>query len=161
MGAEVVRTPSQRRPQVRAPYVADEQRVPGKYSVWLRRVPPKIEHQDRDRLNGVPGRLQHLQPQSRKVKRISVLHGGESVLRLGAGSKMDGRAATIAQLQVTGDEVSVEVAEKNMADLQPKFLGIGQILLDVALRVDDDGGRTVLISEQIRGVGQAAQVVLL
>jgi hypothetical protein len=30
---------------------------------------------------------------------------------------MDGRATTGAQLQVTGDEVGVEVAEKNVADL--------------------------------------------
>ena len=47
-----------------------------------------------------------------------------------------------------------------MADLEAEFLGIGQVLLDIALGVDDDGGRTGLVSEQIGGVGQAAQVVL-
>ena len=45
-----------------------------------------------------------------------------------------------------------------MADQEAKFLGVGQVLLDVALRIDDDGGRTGLVSEQIGGVGQAAQV---
>ena len=61
---------------------------------------------------------------------------------------------------MTGNEVGVEVAEKDMADLESVFFGIIQVLLDVALGVDDDRGRTGLISEQIGGVGQAAQVVL-
>ncbi len=73
---------------------------------------------------------------------------------------MDGRAAAIAQLQVTGNEIGVEVAEKDVADLQPEFLGVDHVLLDVALRVDDDGGATGLVTEQIGGMGQAAQVIL-
>ena len=54
---------------------------------------------------------------------------------------------------MTGNEVGVEVAEKDMADLESVFFGIIQVLLDVALGVDDDRGRTGLISEQIGGVG--------
>ena len=73
---------------------------------------------------------------------------------------MDGRAAAVAQFQMAGDEVGVEVGEEDVADLEAKFLGVGQVLLDVALRIDDDGGRTGLVPEQIGGVGQAAQVVL-
>jgi hypothetical protein len=34
---------------------------------------------------------------------------------------MDGRAAAGAQLQVTGDEVGVEVAEKDVAVCTPNF----------------------------------------
>ena len=48
-----------------------------------------------------------------------------------------------------------------LADLEAESFGVRQILLDVALRVDDDGGRTGLVSEKIGGVGEAAQVVLL
>ena len=73
---------------------------------------------------------------------------------------MDGRAATVAQFQMAGDEVGVEVGQEDVADLQAEFLGVGEVLLDVALRVDDDGGRAGLVSEQIGGVGQAAQVIL-
>ena len=73
---------------------------------------------------------------------------------------MDGRTATVAQFQVAGDEVGVEVAEEDMADLEAKFFRVGQVLLNVALRVDDDGGRTCLVSQQIGGVGKAAQIVL-
>jgi hypothetical protein len=61
---------------------------------------------------------------------------------------------------MAGDEVGVEVGEEDVADLKAKFLGVGQVLLDIALRVDDDGGRTGLVSEKIGGVGQAAQVLL-
>ena len=81
------------------------------------RVLSEIEHQDRDRLDGVAGSLEHLHAQSREVERIAVLHGDEGVFGLGAGAEMDGRAATVAQLQVAGDEVGVEVAEKDMANL--------------------------------------------
>ena len=86
--------------------------------------------------------------------------GDEGVFRLGAGAEMDGRAATVAQFQMAGDEVGVEMGEKDVADLEAEFLGVGQVLLNVALRVDDDGGRTGLVSQQIGGVGEAAQIVL-
>jgi hypothetical protein len=62
---------------------------------------------------------------------------------------------------MAGDEVRVKVGEEDVADLEAKFLGIVQVLLDIALGVDDDGGRAGLISEQIRSVGEAAQVVRL
>src|SRR6266700_2334159 len=61
---------------------------------------------------------------------------------------------------MAGDEVRVKVGKEDVADLEAKFLGIGQVLLDIALGVDDDGGRAGLVSEQIRSVGKAAQVVL-
>src|ERR1017187_8188168 len=61
---------------------------------------------------------------------------------------------------MAGDEIGVEVGEEDVADLEAEFFGVGQILLDVALRVDDDGSRTGLVSEQIGGVGEAAEVIL-
>ena len=73
---------------------------------------------------------------------------------------MDRRAATVAQFQMAGDEVGVKMGEEDVADLEAEFPGVGQVLLDIALGVDDDGGRAGLVSEQIRGVGQAAQVIL-
>jgi hypothetical protein len=73
---------------------------------------------------------------------------------------MDGRAATVAQLQMAGDEVGVKVGQEGMADLKAELLGVGQLLLNIALRIDDDSGRTGLVSKQIRRVGQASQVVL-
>src|SRR6266571_6151067 len=61
---------------------------------------------------------------------------------------------------MAGDKVGVKVSEENVADPEAKFLSVGQVLLDIALRVDDDGGRTGLVCDQIGGVGQATQVIL-
>ena len=73
---------------------------------------------------------------------------------------MDGRAATIPQLQMAGEEVGVEVGQEDMADLKAELLSVGKVLLNVALRIDDDRRRTGLVSKQIRSVSQASQVVL-
>ena len=45
---------------------------------------------------------------------------------------MDGCAATVAQFQMAGDKVGVEMSEKDVADLQSQFLGVGQVLLNIA-----------------------------
>jgi len=50
---------------------------------------------------------------------------------------------------MAGDEVGVKVSEEDVADLEAEFSGIGKILLDIALWVDDDGRCTGLVSEQI------------
>src|SRR5580692_11182595 len=62
---------------------------------------------------------------------------------------------------MTGHEVSMEVAEKDVTNLKAKLFGVGQVLLDVSLRIDDDGGPALLIAEQIGGVRQTSEVVLL
>jgi len=98
--------------------------------------------------------------QSGKFERIAVLHRHEGVFGLGASAEMDGGAATVPQFQMAGNEVGVEMGEEDVADLKAECLGIVDVLLDIALGVDDDGGGTGLVSEQIGGVGQAAQVVL-
>ena len=73
---------------------------------------------------------------------------------------MDGCAATIAQFQMAGDKVCVKMAQKDVADPQTEFLGVCQVLLDIALRIDDDGRRTLLVAQQIGGVRKATQIVL-
>ncbi len=95
MGAEVAGSPSERCAQVRAPDVADEQRIAGQDGVGFGRILLKIEHQDRDRFDGMAGGLQHLEAQPRKLERIAVLHRYERVFGLGAGTEMDGSRAAI------------------------------------------------------------------
>src|SRR5258706_9926024 len=124
MGAEVVGGPPQRSSQVGASNVTYEQSVSGKNGVGFCGVLRKIEGQDRDGLDGVAGGFEDLEAHSREVECIAVLHRHESVFRLGARAEMDGRAATVAQFQMAGDEVGVEVGEKNVADLQAKFLRV-------------------------------------
>jgi hypothetical protein len=73
---------------------------------------------------------------------------------------MDNRSALVAQLQVACHKVSMEVREKYMANFQAKPFSIGEVSGNVPLRIDNDGGCTFLVSQQVRSVGQAAQVVL-
>ena len=120
----------------------------------------EIEDQDGDGLDGVAGGFEDLQAQAGEVERVAILHGDEGVLGLGAAAEMDGGAAAVAQFQMAGDEVGVEVGEEDVADLEAEFFGVGEVLLDVALRVDDDGGAAGFVAEQVGGVGEAAEVVL-
>ena len=86
---------------------------------------------------------------------MAVLHCYERVLRLSLGAKMDGRAAAVAQFQMAGHEVRVEVGQENMPNCAAELLGIRQVLLDVALRVDDSGATAALVGDEIRSVRQA------
>ena len=106
------------------------------------------------------GSFQNFEPHSRKIKPVAIFHPHKCVFRLGAGTEVDRGAATVAQFQMAGYEISMEMGEEYVSDLEAQFVCIGQVLLDIALRIDDDRRRTGLVSEQIRSVGKAAQVVL-
>ena len=58
----------------------------------------------------------------------------------GLRAQVDRRAGAIAQLEVPGQKVGVQVGENDVADRQPVLLRERQVLLDVALRIDDDSG---------------------
>ena len=106
------------------------------------------------------GGLENLEAHAGEVERVAIVHGVEGVLGDGAGAEMDGGAATVAELEVAGDEVGVEVREEDVTDLEAEFFGVVEVLLNVALGVDDDGGVAGFVAEEIGGVGEAAQVVL-
>ena len=82
------------------------------------------------------------------------------VFGLSAGAKMDGGAAAVAQFQVASDEIRVEMREEDVADGEAVGSRIGQVLLNVPLGVDNDGGGGGLVGEEVGGMGKAAQVVL-
>ena len=62
---------------------------------------------------------------------------------------------------MAGDEVGVEVGEEDVADGESVMGGGVEVLLDVALGVDDDGGGGGLVGDEVGGVRQAAEVVLM
>lgn len=57
---------------------------------------------------------------------------------------------------MAGDEVGVEVGEEDVVDFELLFFGVAEILVDIALGVDDDAGAGLFVAEQIRGVREAA-----
>ena len=139
MRAQIVGGPSQRGPQVRPAHVADEQRIAGENGVRLCRVllsdrTPECE-MDSMVWPGV-SRTCTRRPGNSSVSPSRHRHKG--ILRLGARAKINRRAATIAQLQVPGDEIGMEMGQKNVADLQTESLRVRHVLFDIALRIDDD-----------------------
>src|ERR1700675_3595711 len=61
---------------------------------------------------------------------------------------------------MAGDEVRVEMGEEDVTDLEPEPFCIGDILMYIALRIDDDGCAALFIAKQVRGMGEAAEVIL-
>src|SRR5262249_27763854 len=108
-----------------------------------------IPDEDRDRLRGVPGGLEHLEPDAAELEDLAVAHRLERVVGLRAGAEMDRRAGALAELEVARDEVRVEVGEEHMADLEPEPIGVLEVLLDVALRVDDRGLAGALVADEV------------
>src|SRR5579872_2926095 len=165
MRSQVIGGPAERSTQVGTADIADEERVAGEDGVGLSGifveiVFRQIENQNRNRLDGVAGRFEHLQAKAGEFERVAVFHGDEFVFRLGARAQMNGRTAAVAQFEVPGDEVGVKVTEKDMTDVQSEFVRVVEVLLNVALWVNYDAGRTGFVSEQVRGVGQATKIIL-
>jgi hypothetical protein len=48
-----------------------------------------------------------------------------------------------------------------VADLESKLKGILEVLIDVPLRINDHGGSTFLVPNQIGSMSEATQIVLL
>ena len=57
-------------------------------------------------------------------------------------------------------KVSMKVCEKNMADVETERLCIREVLMDIALRINDNSGPTLFIAEQVGGMCETAEVVL-
>src|SRR5579859_4705637 len=136
MRAKIIGAPSQRGSQIRPAYVPNEQGVSSEHGVWVDRVFLEIKDQDGDGLDGVTWSFQHLEAQARKLERVSIRHRNKRILRLGAATQINGGAAAVAQFQMPGNKIGVEVCQKDMADAETQFLCVRHILLDISLRVD-------------------------
>ena len=78
--------------------------------------------------------------------RVAVGERRERVLGLRRRAEIDRGADAIAQLEMAGDEVGVEVRQEDVRDAQAVLVGEREVLVDVALRIDDRGDRRVCSS---------------
>jgi hypothetical protein len=62
---------------------------------------------------------------------------------------------------MSGDEIGVEMSQEYMFDRQRMFGGKRNVLVGIALRVNDSGGGALLVADEVRRVRQAWQVELL
>ena len=127
----------------------------------LRAAGTQIVNKNGDRLARVPRRLQHLQADAPEFENVAIVERRERIGRLSRGAEADRCADAIAQLQMPRDEVGVKVRQEYVLDLQPVFGSKGDVLIRVALRVNDRGGGGFLVPNHVRTVRQARQVELL
>ena len=106
-------------------------------------------------------RLHHLEFHVAKLDRVAVLHRNELELSLRPAAEVDRRPRTVAEFDVAGDEVGVEVREKHVLDRESTGLGVGEVLADVPLGIDHGRRPRLVVRDHVGGVREAGQVVLL
>jgi hypothetical protein len=141
--------------------IADKQRVAGEDGVRVRLAAIAIEDQDGDRLRCVSRGLERLQPYGAELDAIAVGQRRERVFRFGRGAQIDGGADAIPQLEMTRDEIGMKVRQQHVRDPQVVLARERQILIDVALRIDDGSNLRALVADEIRRVRKAIQVELV
>lgn len=159
--AQIVGRPAERRAQVGTSDVADEERVAGEHRVRNRVAGVEVEHEHRDRLGRVPGRLERLEPDTSHLDGVPVAERREGVLGGRRSAQVDRRAGAVAKLEVSRDEVRVQVRQDDVCDPQLVLCGERQVLVDVTLRIDDGSDAGLFIGHDVRSVCEALQVKLL
>ena len=149
------------RQQVGPAHIADEERVAGEGRQRFGRARGEVVDQNRDPLGRVARGLHDLELDVAKLDRVAVLHLDALELRLGPAAEMDRRPGLVAELDVAGDEVGVEVGQEDVLDRVAAGLGVGEVLVDVPLRIDDGRRLRLLVGDHVGGVGEAGEVVLL
>ena len=77
------------------------------------------------------------------------------------GAKINRCTRAISRLQMSGHKIRVQMGQDHMLDLNFLFGCKFHIALDVTLRINDGSCAGLLITDQIRSVGQTSKVELL
>jgi len=159
--AKLVGRPSQRRAKIGASYVADKQSVPGEYGMRLGIAGVQIVNHDGDRFWSVAWRFERLQADASQFDSVAVVKRSEGVSRFRRGAQIDFCAHAITEFQMPSDKVSVEMSQEYVLDLERVFGGERNVLVGVALRINDGCCPCLLISNNVGSVSQARQIELL
>jgi hypothetical protein len=62
------------------------------------------------------------------------------------------RAGTMAKFKVAGHKICVEMGEENVFEGQMMRIEIGQVVINIALRINDGRDVTLFVSNQVGGV---------
>ena len=85
----------------------------------------------------------------------------ERPVGLRLSSQANGGACRLAQLEMAGEKIGVQVSEDDVLDAKVVLLGKLQIDADVPLRVDDHRATGSFVRDQVGRVSQALEVELL
>src|SRR5262249_4043982 len=102
-----------------------------------------------------------LHPDASELHAIAVGERRERVLGLRFRAKVNRRAGAIAQLEMSRDEVRMQMREEDVADGELVLVREREITIDVALWIDDRGGSRRFIADEVRRVRQTIEVKLL
>ena len=157
---QLILSEADRGEQVGTPDVADEEGVSSEHAVGLGRL-GALEDDDAHRFGSVARRVAELEHDFSEAHPLAVGH--LPVLKLGVrdGGVADLRAGGRGEFEVPGEEVSVEVGLDDHLDGEAARLRVGEVLSDVALGIDDNRAAAGLIADEVRGVGETFEVVLL
>ena len=108
----------------------------------------------------MPGRLHHLDAHVTKVDDAVVADRLECIFGNRRASEANRRADAVSQLEMARDEIGMEVREEDVRDAKMVIRSERQVLIDVALRIDDGGQAARLVGNDVRGVSQAVQIEL-
>ena len=92
---------------------------------------------------------------------VAILQSGMLKLRAGSFTQTDAGSSLISQFDVACQEVGMEVSQEHILDRVSTGLRIGQILLNVSLRIHDSGDFCFLVRNHVRRMSQTAKIILL
>jgi hypothetical protein len=72
--------------------------------------------------------------------------GVKNIIGLRMGAKVKIRAGTMTKFKVAGNKICVEMGEENVFEGQMMRVEIGQVVINVALRINDGRDMTVFVS---------------
>ena len=145
--------------QVGASDVTDEQSVAGQDGFWV--CVGAGAEEIAEGLRRVSRGLPHFDFHRPQRDAIPFLQSAMGILGAALGGESDLGAAALREFEVARDEIGVKMRQKDILDLETQSLGFVEIEIDVAARIDADGSPCRRISDEVGGLGEAGEEVLL
>ncbi len=157
---ELVSGPTDGSEQVRPTDVADEQGVAGQHPPRIGIVGVLPDH-DRHRLGRVARRQSDLENHLAQHQPLTLVQALDREVGPCGLAEGDDGAGRRRELEVAGHEVGVEVRLEDAFDAQTEPFGVGEVLRDVPLGVDDHGATRRLVADQVAEQRETTELVLL
>ena len=127
----------------------------------LRIAPVEVVNDEGDRFRSVARRFEGLQAHASELEDLAIAKRNEYIRCLRHGSQIDFCAYPIAQFQMSSNEIGMEMRQEYVLDLKSVLGSKRDVLVRVALRVNDGCRTGLLVSNKVGGVRQARQIELL
>ncbi len=139
---------TRRAQEIGAAHVADEHGVAGEHAV-RHGVVRSLAHDDADRLGRVPRRRQHLEGDIPQMQLLPVAETIDREIDVGALAVRDRGARLGCELEVPAEEIGVDVRLDHALDAQAVSVGVVEVDLHVAPRIDDHRTARSLVTDEV------------